>query len=130
MFNTYEKDLDLDSDKIASKAKTVPQKLETPQTTDRSKQKDYPQFQDSSSSINDLDLLAALQKMKAEEQELLEQKQRLLATEQNLHSKLIKEMDKKKTAINNLKTEIPDIINRCNDLSQALGALASETSPT
>ena len=57
--------------------------------------------------------------MKTEEQALLEQKQRLLATEQNLHSKLIKEMDKKKTAISSLRTEIIERINRCDKLSQA-----------
>jgi hypothetical protein len=127
MFNTYEKDLDLDSDRIAQKIKTVPQKLEKQQTPDRSKQKDYQQFQDSSSLINDLDVLGALQKMKTEEKELLEQKQHLLVKEQDLHIKLIKEMDKKKTTINNLNTEISAIVDRCNDLSQALGELASET---
>jgi len=127
MFNTYEKDLDLDSDRITPKAKSVPQRFETPQTPDQPKQNDYPQFQDSSSSINDLDLLTALQKMKTEEKELLEQKQHLLGTEQNLHNKLVKEMDKKKTTINTLNTEISAIVNRCNDLSLALGGLASET---
>lgn len=72
-----------------------PLKLEAPQTTGLSRQIDWPQFQDSPNSINDLDLLVSLQKLKTEEQELLEQKQRLLTTEQNLHSKLVKEIDKK-----------------------------------
>jgi hypothetical protein len=106
----------------------MPQKLETPQATDRSQQKDYPQFQEASNSINDFDLLASLQRMNAEEQQLLENKQRLLAEEQNLRSKLVKEIDKKKADINNLKTEILDHINRCTELSQALGERTPETS--
>jgi hypothetical protein len=36
-------------------------------------------------------------------------------------------MDRKKIAIKNLKTEILDHINRCEELSQALGVPASET---
>jgi hypothetical protein len=97
MFEPFKKEPDVESDKITSipKVKTTPQKLETLQTTDRSQQIDHPKFKESSNSINDLDLLVSLQKMKTKEQALIEQKQRLLATEQNLHSKLLKEMDKK-----------------------------------
>ena len=83
---------------------------------------------ESPNSINDLDLLTSLQKMKTEEQALLEQKQRLVATEQNLHNKLVKEIERKKTTIKNLKTEILDHINKCEELSQVLGVPASETS--
>jgi uncharacterized protein involved in exopolysaccharide biosynthesis len=120
MLDSFKRDPDLESDKITliSKVNTMPQKLETPQTTDRSQQIDSPQFQQSSNSINDLDLLPTLQRMKAEEQQLLENKQLLLAEEQNLLSKIVKEIDKKKTAINNLKTEISDLLNRCKELSQ------------
>ena len=130
MFEPFKKESELESNKITSvpKAKIVPKEIEPAQTTDKSQQIDYPQFQISSNSINDLDLLASLQKMKTEEQALLEQKQRLLSTEQNLHTKLVKEMDKKKTAINNLRSEIIDRINRCDKLSQALGEPASKTS--
>jgi hypothetical protein len=78
-------------------------------------------------SINDLDLLTSLQKMKTEEQALLEQKQRLVATEQSLHNKLVKEIERKKTTIKNLKTEILDHINKCEELSQVLGVPATET---
>ena len=106
----------------------VNQENESLQTPEGTKQIDPLPIAESSNSINDLDLLASLQKMKTEEQELLEQKQRLLATEQNLHSKLVKEIDKKKNAINNLKNEIPDLLNRCKELSQALGASASKNS--
>ena len=100
------------------------QEHETLRAPEGTKQIDPLQIADSSNSINDLDLVASLQKMKTEEQALLEQKQRLLATEQNLHTKLVKEMDKKKTNINNLRTEIIDRINRCDKLSQALRELS------
>ena len=76
---------------------------------------------ESRSSINDLDLLTSLQKMKTEEQALLEQKQRLVATEQNLHNKLVKEMERKKTTIANLISEITDLQNRTKQLEEALG---------
>ena len=72
----------------------------------QSQQIDDLQISESPNSSNDLDLLASLQKMKTEEQALIEQKQRLVTTEQNLHNKLIKEMERKKIAIKNLKTEI------------------------
>jgi hypothetical protein len=72
-------------------------------------------------TTDNLDLLASFQKMKTEEQELLAQKQDLLTIEQNLLSKLVEEIDKKKMAINNLKTEIPDLQNRCKEIAQALG---------
>ena len=91
-------------------------------------EKDSDLESESPNSINDLDLLTSLQKMKTEEQALIEQKQRLVATEQNLHNKLVKEMERKKIAIKNLKTEILDHINRCEELSQVLGVPASETS--
>ena len=107
MFDKVEKDSDLES---------------------RSQQIDALQIAESPNSINDLDLLASLQKMKTEEQALLEQKQRLVATEQNLHNKLVKEMERKKIAIKSLKTEILGHINRCEELSQVLGVPASENS--
>ena len=101
------------------------QEYETLRAPESTKQIDPLQIADPSNSINDLDLLASLQKMKTEEQVLQEQKQRLLSTEQNLHSKLLKEMDKKKTAINALRTEIPGLLNRCEELSHALGELSN-----
>jgi hypothetical protein len=125
MFDKIQKDMELESDKMTSipMGKTTPQKLETAQTTDRSHQTDPLKFAEPSNSTNGLDLVASFQKMKKEEQELLEQKQRLVATEQNLHGKLVKEMEKKKTAINNAKTEIQDRANRCKELSRALEEL-------
>ena len=68
-----------------------------------------------------LDLLAAFQKMKIDEQELLKIKQVLLTTQQELQSKLEEEVNKKKMAIDELKSEIPDLQNKCRQLGQILG---------
>jgi hypothetical protein len=59
--------------------------------------------------------------MKTEEQALLEQKQRLVATEQNLHNKLVKEMEKRKATIANLISEITDLQNRTKQIGEELG---------
>jgi len=59
--------------------------------------------------------------MKTEEQALLEQKQRLVATEQNLHNKLVKEIEGKKITIASLISEITDLQNRTKQLEEALG---------
>lgn len=101
----------------------VTQENESLQTPERTEQIETQQIAEPPNVISDLDLLASLQRMKTEEQQLLENKQRLLAEEQNLHNKLVKEIDKKKTAINNLKLEMSDLINRCKELSQALETL-------
>jgi len=100
MFDKVEKDSDLES---------------------RSQQIGALQIAESPNSINDLDLLASLQKMKTEEQALLEQKQRLVATEQNLHNKLVKEIERKRATIANLILEITDLQNRTKQLGEALG---------
>ncbi|HMK94094.1 MAG TPA: hypothetical protein VK536_01715 [Candidatus Limnocylindrales bacterium] len=68
-----------------------------------------------------LELSASFQKMRMEEQELLGIKQALLKTQQDLQLKLVKEIDKKKLAIEALRSEIPTIQNRCRQLGQVLG---------
>ena len=102
----------------------VNQENETLRAPDGTNQIDPLQISESTNSINDLDLLAILRKMITEEQTLLEQKQRLLEEGQDLYSKLVKEVEKKKTAINNLKTEIPSILNRNKEISQTLEELS------
>ena len=94
---------------------------ESLQTTGEREQVNRPQVEKSSGAPDLLGLLASLQKMRTEEQELLEIKQDLLAKEGDLQSKLVKEIDKMKMAIDELRSEIPDIQNRCRQLKQALG---------
>jgi hypothetical protein len=79
---------------------------------------------DEVNELNDLhisELFSAFQKMKAEEQELLCQKQNFLETEQELRNVLIQEICKKKKTIQELKTEISSLQNTCKEISQALG---------
>jgi peptidoglycan hydrolase CwlO-like protein len=90
-------------------------------TVKRHKQIEPPQIAGLSNVPEGLELLESFQKMETEEQELLEQKQNLLTTIQNLHNKLIEEIDRKKTAINNLQTEIPELQNKCKKIAEALG---------
>ena len=118
-----ELDSDLESNKIASESNRImiPLKLESAQTIEASQQIDSSQIVESSNSINDLDLLTSLQKMKTEEQTLLEQKQQLEAEEQNLHNKLVQEIENKKTTLANLRLETANLHNKTNQLKEALG---------
>jgi len=79
------------------------------------------QIEESTISPDILELLASLQKMSTEERELLEAKEDLLAKERDLRSKLVEEIEKKKIAIDVLKSEIENLENRCKEVSQALG---------
>jgi sulfur relay (sulfurtransferase) DsrC/TusE family protein len=96
----------------------MPQEPKTPETADKV---DSPQVEELPNVPDVLDLSVSFQKMRTEEQELLETKQALLKTQQDLQSKLVKEIAKKKMAIDELKSEIPDIQNRCRQLGQVLG---------
>lgn len=96
----------------------MPQEPKTPETTDKA---DTPQVEELPNAPDILELSASFQKMRTEEQELLEVKQALLKTQQDLQLKLVKEIDKKKMAIDKLKSEIPAIQNGCRQLGQALG---------
>ena len=67
-----------------------------------------------------LDLLASFQKMRTEEQELLETKEDLLAKKRDLQSKLVEEIGKKKIAIDVLKSEVQNLQNQCSEIAHAL----------
>jgi hypothetical protein len=79
--------------------------------------------QDPRESMNSLDiseLYESYQKLKTEEQELLERKQDLLSTEQGLRENLLTEINKKKKAIETLHLEIAVLENTCKEISQGL----------
>jgi hypothetical protein len=80
-----------------------------------------PQIEESINTPEILDLIASFQKMRTEEQELLETKEDLLAKRRDLQGKLAKEIDKKKIAIDVLKSEVQNLENQCNEMAQALG---------
>jgi hypothetical protein len=67
------------------------------------------------------ELLESYQKMKAEEQRLLDIKQEIIAKQKDLQSELAKEIEKKKMAIANLISEIPSLQNKTQKLGEALG---------
>lgn len=79
--------------------------------------------QDSCESMNSLDvseLYESYQKIKTEEQELIDCKQDLQSMEQDLREKLSKEIGKKKKAIEALQLEISALQNTCRVISQEL----------
>ena len=92
-----------------------PESLQTPEQLDR------PKVEEQQDAPDVLELLASLRKMRTEEQELLETKEDLVATERDLQSKLVKEINKKKKATGKLKSEITIIQKRCEQLEKALG---------
>jgi predicted transcriptional regulator len=114
VFNAFKKDLALETNKITS----VQNEQYLTETTDKV---DSLQVEESPDTHDILDLSASFQKMRTEEQELLETKQALLKTQKDLQSKLVEEIDKKKKAIDELKLEIPAIQNRCRRLGRVLG---------
>jgi len=114
VFNAFKKDLAIETNKITS-VQNEQNVTETTDKVDRSRVKESPV------TPNLLDLSESFQKMRTEEQELLETKQALLKAQQDLKSKLVEEIDKKKKAIDELKLEIPDIQNRCRRLGRMLG---------
>ena len=73
--------------------------------------------------IDTSELVASFQKIKTEEQALLEAKQQLLATNLDLRSKLVKEIDKKKLNIDSLKSQVHILETNCKVLSQAVSDL-------
>ena len=79
------------------------------------------QVEELPSASDILELTASLRKMRTEEQQLLQIKQDLLKKQQDLKSRLVKEIAEKKIAIDDLKSEIPGIQNSCRKLGQVLG---------
>jgi len=114
VFNAFKKDLAIETNKITS----IQNEQNVTETTDKVNSS---RVEESPVTPNLLDLSESFQKMRTEEQELLETKQALLKAQQDLKIKLVEEIDKKKRAINELKLEIPDIQNRCRQLGRVLG---------
>ena len=108
----------------ANKTVTIPneqentQKLKSPQET---KQLDHLEVEETMNNPDTLQLLESYQKMKAEEQRLIEQKQQILAKQQDLQNTLLKEIEKMKAKIANLSSEIPELENKTQKLGEALG---------
>ena len=120
MVDLLKKDPALETIKITSvqNEQNMPEEPKTPETTGKAV---TPQAEEQLNAPDISELSASFQKMRTEEQELLETKQALLKKEQDLQGRLVREIARKKTAIDELKSEIPAIQNRCKRLGQALG---------
>ena len=120
MASLFKKDPASETIKITSiqNDQDMPPEPKKPETTGKA---DIPQIEEPPYALDISELSASFQKIRTEEQELLGIKQALLKTQQNLQRKLVDEIDKKKMAINELRSEIPDIQNRCKQLAQMLG---------
>jgi hypothetical protein len=103
-----------------------PQKIESPV---EAKQLDHLDVEKTMNNSNILQLLESFQKIRAEEQRLVELKQQELIKQQNLQDTLIKEMEKMKASIANLTSEIPDLQKKTQKLGEALGIDASNEDP-
>jgi predicted ribosome quality control (RQC) complex YloA/Tae2 family protein len=118
------KDLRSDSDLEANITTSTPsgqenaQKLKSP---GEAKQLDYLQGVKKMDNSDILQLLESFQKMRAEEQRLVELKQKILAKQYDLQNALAKEMEKMKAKIANLASEIPELENKTHKLGEALG---------
>ncbi len=98
-----------------------PEEPELIQVTNESP--DQIETQNDYQSLNSLDvseLTTAYQKLKTEEQELIECKQDLLAMEQGLQNRLIQEICRKKKAIEDLQREVLALQNTCREIAQEL----------
>ena len=136
----FKKDPDPETNKTTSiqNEQETPREPKITQTTEETEQIDYPQFEqidfpkfeqigyqqfeESPNATDVLDLLESLEKMRTEEQRLIEIKEQILTKQHDLERKLLKEIEEKKITIANLTLEIPDLQNRCKQLGQALGA--------
>jgi hypothetical protein len=100
---------------------SVIEELESLQIVKEAGQIDHQQSEELPNTPDILDLVESFQKVRTEEQRLLEIKQQILAKQHDLQNKIVKEIEKKKATIANLTSEIPDLQNRIKNLRQALG---------
>ena len=94
-----------------------------PETLKTAEDHNQKEQQSTYGKINSLDvseLFMAYQKLKAEEQGLIDRKQDLLAMERGLQNRLTQEICKKKRTIKELKVEIHALRNTCREIKKEL----------
>lgn len=125
MVELFKKNQDPETEKtkLTQNMQEMPQESKSLETTDKV---DSPKIEESSGAPGVLELLNSLQEMNAEEQKLLEAKQHLLTMQQDLQGRLAEEICKKKMAIDQLRSEIPDLQDKIKQLGQVLGIEPSE----
>jgi hypothetical protein len=67
-----------------------------------------------------LNLSETLESLRQEEAALMDQKSQLLNIEEHLWLRIIEEMESRKQRIDNLKTEIPELKQKCTQLAKIL----------
>jgi hypothetical protein len=77
--------------------------------------------EDQSNEVDVSDLIANLKGIKKEEQELLQKRKELQATELELRNQALAEFDEKKNMVEGLKAQVAFLQKKCNELEQALG---------
>lgn len=75
----------------------------------------------SSLSTKNEELTALLEKLDAEEKLLMQEKTDLLSVEEQLTQKIKAEIEAKKSKIDGLKSEIPELRQKCEGLATVLG---------
>jgi predicted transcriptional regulator len=120
MIELFKKNPDPETEKttLIQNMQEMPQEPKTLETADKV---DSLQIEESPDASGVSELLKSLQEMNSEEQKLLEAKQHLLTTQQDLQGKLVEEISKKKMAIDVLRSEIPDLQDKIRQLGQVLG---------
>ena len=121
MIDLFKKDL-AQHDNIYAALQNAQTKNQEPKTIVIVDKAEQPETAEQPNDIDALELAASFQKIKTEEQALLEIKQQLLATHLDLQCKLVKEIDKKKLNIDSLKSEVHILETNCKVLSQAVSS--------
>ena len=78
-----------------------------------------PQPEETQKKVED-NLPVTLETLKVEETELLDQKSQLLNIEERLRRKTLEEIEKTRERINGLRTEIPELKQKCEKFAKAL----------
>jgi predicted RNase H-like nuclease (RuvC/YqgF family) len=91
---------------------------EAPKTADAPQEE--PKVAEESQAKAEENLTTTLETLKQEENLLLNQKQQLESIGEQLRLRTLEEIEKKKQRINALKTEIPELKQKCESLAKAL----------
>jgi predicted RNase H-like nuclease (RuvC/YqgF family) len=99
----------------------IPVQPETPEaSTKEPEQHEADQPLKEPQNIAEESLSTTLETLKREESTLLDQKTQLLSIEERLRLKTLEEIEKTKQRISGLKTEIPELKQKCESFAKAL----------
>jgi len=124
MVSLLAKDKSQNIHREANKITSIPSEQENTQKLKSPTEITQVDYLDAAKTVNNSDILQLLdsfQKMRAEEQRLVELKQQILTKQHDLEDTLVKEMEKMKATIANLTSEIPDLEKKTQKLGEALG---------